>query len=201
MKLLIPSSGLPPVPPPPPYGPSRSDHPPPPSFPIELPPPSPPSRPTGGAFGFSTSFRFGLPGSGAPTTPPVLSSRSPTGGAPPACHVPNPTSTAAPQSRSTHPSDPEKRYASPTFTRPICNTCHVNCVNVRESNTNFCERCFQDALRRRGKKESPKASRPKCRVCHVNCINVRDGEMSYCERCWQEAMRKRGIREDGSVSA
>ncbi|CAF9933275.1 hypothetical protein IMSHALPRED_009125 [Imshaugia aleurites] len=191
-------AGLPPVPPPPPYG-SPSDYPPPPSFPLELPPPSPTSTPTGGSFGFSTTGRVELPADSSP--PPGLSSIPPIGGASPTRHVPILTSTTAAQNRSLRPSDPEKRCTVPSFTRPICNTCHANCVSVREGNINFCERCFQDALKRRGKKESSKANRPKCKICHVNSINVRDGEMIYCERCWQESLRKRGVRDDGSVWA
>lgn len=196
----MPPSGQFPVPPPPPCGTSRSDHPPPPSFPMELPPPSPPLTPAGSTFMFSTKFRFGPPGTVPSSVPPGVSSMSVPGGVPFTRYVPYPTSiTAAAQPPSTHPSVPEKRYPSPSFTRPICNTCHVNCVSVRESHTNFCERCFQDALRRRGKNESPKASRPTCRICRVNFINVKRGEMIYCERCWQEALGKRGIGEDGSV--
>lgn len=203
LKLLNISSGLPRAPPlappllPPPYGSSQSDYPPPPSFPIELPLPSPSITPSS-AFGFSSSIRFGPRGSGGPVVPPGLSSMSPTGGAPPARHVPNPTSTAAAPTGATHSSGTQKGHASPIFGRPVCNTCHVNYVNVREIGTNFCERCFQDALTRRGKKDSPKSTRPACRVCHSNVINVREGDTIYCERCWQETLRKRGIREDGS---
>lgn len=186
--LITPASGQTPIPPPPPpYGSSRSDYPPSPSFPLELPAPSPPTMLTGGAFGFSTRIRFGPPGSNAQSLLAGFSSGSPTGGVPVA-----PNLTA-------HTSETTQRYGFPAFTRPICNTCHVNCVNVRESNTNFCERCFQDALKRRVKKDSPTALRPECRICHVNYINVREGGMIYCERCWQEALRKRGVMEDGSV--
>ena len=190
MNLLTSSSGQPAVPPNS-HSPSRSDYPPPPYFPLEMPPPSPSSRPPSDAYGFSTSIRFGPLGNGSPSVPQGLPPMSLRGSPPPASLIQNLTPTTA--AAQTRPSNPEKRYAFPSFTRPICSTCHVNCVSVREGNINFCERCFQDALRRRGKNESPKTHRPTCGFCRVNYVNVREGETSYCERCWKEALRRRGV--------
>lgn len=196
------STSLPPVHPPPPYGPSRSDYPTPPSFPVELPPPSPPSMPTTGGFGFSTSIRFGPPGSGTPSLPPGLPSLSPTGGVPPYRHVPTPASSSAPPRPPIGPippTDTEKRYASPAFERPLCSTCNGNCVNVREGPTNFCNECFQEALRCRGMKDSSKANWPKCKICTGSQINVKEGENIYCQECWSKVLRKRSMREEERV--
>lgn len=125
----------------------------------------------------SPTFRLELP----PPSPPAGPSSSPFvlirfdhPVAPPTRHRHNPATHASP---------------SP-FSRPVCNTCHINSVSVREGITNFCERCFQDALKRRGRKESSRANRLTCRSCRVNFVNVREGDVSYCERCWQEALRK-----------
>lgn len=152
---------------------------------------------TSSAFAFSSSVRFRSSGNPVPSLPAGHPSMSPpTAVAPLSRQIANspPSTTVAQQQiRPPHPSEQERRYAAspPTFTRPVCNTCHINVVNVREGSINFCERCFQDALRRRGRRDSTTANRPTCRICRANHISVRDRDMSYCERCWQETLRRR----------
>lgn len=143
-KITAPSSGQPP------------EHPPPPSFLIKLRPPSPPSVSTGGVYGFPTSCRSGPPGSGNSCILLDPSSKSLMAEVPSASCVTYPTSTAAAQTRPTLPSNPEKRYISPSFTCPVCRRCRTNSVSVREGDRNFCEGCFQVALILRREKNRQK---------------------------------------------
>ena len=60
-----------------------------------------------------------------------------------------------------------------------------------EEGVKLCNRCYEDAKKRRPGQGTTSISRPACIDCQRNLVEVKEGEVKWCNNCYKEAVGKR----------
>jgi len=79
----------------------------------------------------------------------------------------------------------------PSVVYPKCHKCRNHGVQVIEEGVKSCNRCYEDAKKRRPGQGTISISRPACINCQRNLVDVKEGEIKWCNNCYKEAVGKR----------